>query len=1127
METAPLDLSPSEDRAGFRLQRFEALNWGTFHRHVWKMEPRGYNALLTGDIGSGKSTLVDALTTLLVPAHRIIYNQAAGAARRERDLLSYVRGNYKTEKDETRFAAKSVYLRGNDSHSVILGYFHNEGYGQGVTLAQVFWAKGGDAQPERFYAVADRPMSISREFSGFGREIADLKKKLRRNGVLVFDTFVHYAQEFRRRMDIRGDQALELFYQTVSLKSVGDLTAFIREHMLDEPGVKDRLEEIRNNFYNLNKAHEAVMKAKDQIGRLEPLVADCDRCLEVEESMAALVRCRQALHAYFAAKKAALLEERLSRLTVERDKLVDRLAGDQKDLDLFLRRRTELQRSIVEHGGGRLDALGQEIARLQKERQGQEDRAKQYAALADGLGLGAAGDVDSFHANRGSAEEVRGAAEAEKKKTEADKLEVEIRRSVRKEEADGLTRELNSMKGRDTNVPGDILDLRDRLCEALSLEVADLPFAGELLQVREGHAAWEGALERVLRGFGMSLLVQEEAYGRVAGYVDKTHLGNRLVYFRVREEALRGAGGHADSRQLIHKVEVKPDSPFREWLERELASRFDYVCCETLEEFQRQPKALTRQGQVKSQGRRHEKDDRSRLDDRSRYVLGWSNEGKRRALEERLERLADKEKGDLVALDALERRLGGLESRRDAAGRLLWIREFQEIDWRSTAGRIADLEEEKKRITEGSDVLRDLQASLADAESEAARMEFVVKERHGAKVLVDDKLFQAGAMRAEALSTVERLPAAERDALFPRLEELQPEALGEQKLTVESCDNRQTDMRDWLQARHDAEAKRHLRLRENIRQGMQDYKVVYQMEAREVDVSWEAADEFRAMLRRLAGEDLPRHEERFKKLLNENTINDIVLFQNQLDKEGHDIREKIARINQSLKGIEYNAGTFIELALDRSADAEVQDFQRQLRSCLGRTLGDAEDELYSETKFHQVKVLIDRFNGREGLSEADQKWTRKVTDVRNWFEFLVHERWTETGEIRETYSDASGKSGGQKEKLAYTILASALAYQFGLGWGESRSKCFRFVMIDEAFGKGSDESARYALELFKKLNLQLLVVTPLQKIHVIEDYVRSVHFVHNREGKNSMLRSLGIEEYREERARRLQSSAAT
>ena len=89
------------------------------------------------------------------------------------------------------------------------------------------------------------------------------------------------------------------------------------------------------------------------------------------------------------------------------------------------------------------------------------------------------------------------------------------------------------------------------------------------------------------------------------------------------------------------------------------------------------------------------------------------------------------------------------------------------------------------------------------------------------------------------------------------------------------------------------------------------------------------------------------------------------------------------------------------------------------------------------------------------------------------------------------------------------------AFRFG-------RRSFRFVVIDEAFGRGSDESTRYGLELFKKLNLQLLIVTPLQKIHIIEDYIAGVHFVHNEGGQNSMIRNLTVEEYRAEKQQYLQ-----
>ena len=58
----------SDPPSGFRLARLELYNWGTFDKRVWSFEPGGHDCLLTGDAGSGKSTIVDAITTLLLPA---------------------------------------------------------------------------------------------------------------------------------------------------------------------------------------------------------------------------------------------------------------------------------------------------------------------------------------------------------------------------------------------------------------------------------------------------------------------------------------------------------------------------------------------------------------------------------------------------------------------------------------------------------------------------------------------------------------------------------------------------------------------------------------------------------------------------------------------------------------------------------------------------------------------------------------------------------------------------------------------------------------------------------------------------------------------------------------------------
>ena len=145
-------------------------------------------------------------------------------------------------------------------------------------------------------------------------------------------------------------------------------------------------------------------------------------------------------------------------------------------------------------------------------------------------------------------------------------------------------------------------------------------------------------------------------------------------------------------------------------------------------------------------------------------------------------------------------------------------------------------------------------------------------------------------------------------------------------------------------------------------------------------------------------------------------------------------------------------------------------------------------------------ALLDKILGeRDVIADSDQG-----RSFRAFWDFLMSQARQE-----------EFKSGGQKEKLAYTVLAASLAYQFGLEWGNVHSRSFRFVVIDEAFGRGSDESARYALKLFEQLGLQLLIVTPLQKIHIIEPFVAHVGYVQNPDGRSSTLLNLTIEEYRE------------
>ena len=1115
--TLGLDFVADDTLVGFRLQRLEVYNWGTFDGRVWTLQADGKNALLTGDIGSGKSTLVDAVTTLLVPAHRVAYNKAAGAESKERTLKSYVRGYYKTERNENSAAAKPVALRDHNSYSVILGVFHNAGYDQTVTLAQVFWIRDAQGQPARFYVSAERDLSIASDFADFGSEIAALRKRLRSGGVDVFDSFPPYGAWFRRRFGIDNDQAMELFHQTVSMKSVGNLTEFVRNHMLEPFDVVPRVTALIAHFDDLNRAHEAVLKAKRQIALLTPLVADCDRHRELASATEALRACREALRPYFAGLKLELLDKRIALLDEEWAQRNTRVLALTEQRDAQRAEAAELRQNIAANGGDRLERLAEAIRVKGRARDARKKKAERYAELVRIVGDQPGEDEVAFQVqHKAFAQQLAltGTQEAELQNALTEQT-VELHQG--KQQHDRLSDEIDSLKARRSNIPAEQIRMRAALCQALDLSADEMPFAGELVQVREDEQDWEGAAERLLRNFGLSLLVPDAHYSRVSDWVDRTHLRGRLVYFRVHASARSELPAlHPDS--LVRKLAIKPDSPFYDWLERELAHRFDVACCTTGEQFRRETRAITRAGQVKSPGGRHEKDDRHRIDDRRRYVLGWSNAGKIAALEAEQQQLGVRlgEVGARIA--GLQAEQGALKQQRGVLDKLDEYRDFQELDWRSLATEIARLEEEKRRLESASDRLRQLTAQLSEVEAGLTVTETKLEKKQDERARSEQKQEDARTLRTQIQALLDE-PAASHAAHFTTLDELRSEALGAHHLSVESCDNREREMREWLQARIDAEDKRIKTLGEKIVRRMTEYKEAYRLETAEVDASIEAAFEYRTMLAALAADDLPRFEARFKELLNENTIREVANFQSQLAREREQIRERIARINESLAQIDYNPGRYIRLEALPSPDVEIRDFQNELRACTEGALTGSGDAQYSEAKFLQVRRIIERFRGREGQTDLDRRWTAKVTDVRNGFMFAASERWREDDSEHEHYSDSGGKSGGQKEKLAYTILAASLAYQFGLEWGEVRSRSFRFVVIDEAFGRGSDESAHYGLRLFAQLNLQLLIVTPLQKIHIIEPFVNSVGFVHNEDGRVSRLRNLSIEEYQEEKAR--------
>lgn len=1113
------------ERTGYRLQRLEVFNWGTFDKQAWRLTPGADTALLTGDIGSGKSTLVDALTTLLMPAHKIAYNKAAGADAKERTLRSYVEGHYKSERVESSGTSRPIGLRSDGrTYSVILGVFTNEGYGETVALAQVFQQRESTGQPYRFYVSAGKDLSVGTDFADFGTDLRDLRRRLRNSGADVFDEFPKYSASLRRLLGIASDQALELFHQTVSMKSVGNLNEFVRNHMLEPSDATERIKEIIGHFDDLTKAHDAVKRAREQLEALDPIVTTAAKYEAALADRETVDRQRGAIRLFIADLRSRLLGAEIEALELDGG----RLLAEQDEAKARQQQLTDERESLIEQraraGGDRIGELERlERAAHEEAKARREQRALFEEALAAAQFSPVVGTEDFLVFSRDLPGRRARLADA-KRGVDNDYAEaigvvkdLNRRRSV-------LDDELASLDQRTSNLPTEQFELRARLCADLGLDVTVLPYAGELLDVADDHAQWRGAAERVLRAFALSLLVPHEHYDAVTDWVNSRRLsfrghegrpmGAKLVFERVSARRVPLQRQATEQLVLADCMQVK-EGPFRDYLLDELTKRADHRCATTLEQFRAERKAVTQAGQVRS-GERHEKDDRHRVDDPRRWVLGWANGRKIAALRTELAELTEQVTNAEQERNQLERDREQIQARLDATVRLEAFRSFADLDADEALARAEQAATECARLKAGSSQLEQITQALERTAERAATVEQLISRLTGRLATGEAERRRAERAKQDDDQLIARCPSDELAVIrasYPALSE----RLGDGAPTHSSgCAAAGDLLADDLHKRIERLTRELGGYGQSLAGHMSEVLRRWPALSADLDASVEARGEFLAYHQRVASDDLPRFEAEFKRQLNTNTIRELASFNQWLRRQAEEIDDRVGRINEALGAIPYNPGRYIRLEKQPSNNQDVVAFRTDLRSATDDAIS-GDDDHYSEERFLDVKRMIERFRGREGYADSDKAWTRRVTDVRNWFVFSASERDLSTGEEWEHYSDSDGKSGGQKEKLAYTILAASLAYQFGLEWGAAKSRDFRFAVIDEAFGRGSDVSTRYALELFAKLGLQLLIVTPLQKVHVIEPYVRAIGYVDNPTGTFSRLQTMTIEQYRAER----------
>jgi uncharacterized protein YPO0396 len=534
---APLFLSdlPMPREEQFRMRRLQVFNWGTFSGlHEVPIAERGF--LFVGRSGSGKSTLLDAMSALLVPPALVDFNAAAREAERsgrDRSLVSYVRGAWADQHDEDSGEVATQYLRRGPVWSALALEYSNA-LGRCVTLVRLLWIRGNSstaADVQKHFIIAERPFDLAGELEGFDLDLRRLKQRVA--DVHHHDSFNAYAERFRRLLGIGNDTALRLLHKTQSAKNLGDLNHFLRDFMLERPETFAVADRLVAEFAELDEAHKAVVTAREQIETLQPARAAHERLMEVRRERSELDELLAGMDGYRERQRLRLLDARLTEL----DTLDRGLEGEEgrrlQSLEQHQRDLGDLQARHREQGGDRIEQLERDRDSVSRDR----ETCLRHRGVADAacrqLDWQLAGMPQGFAEQLARARSLLDAGQDAAAAADQRMLELGMRKKQAESAFTHARAEITVLEAHPSNIPAHLQALRSRLCAAVGLAETALPFAGELIQVRADEQAWSGAIERLLHGFALSLLVDERHYAKVAAWVDATHLGGKLVYHRI------------------------------------------------------------------------------------------------------------------------------------------------------------------------------------------------------------------------------------------------------------------------------------------------------------------------------------------------------------------------------------------------------------------------------------------------------------------------------------------------------------------------------------------------------------------------------------------------------------------
>ncbi|MFD8563143.1 ATP-binding protein [Streptosporangium canum] len=1081
----------------FRLTRLQVVNWGTFCGYKdLRIDERG--VLFTGPSGSGKSSLLDAHSMALLPTHDQRFNASAdlsakGAKQSTRHAADYVRGAW-SENDDEHGHSQVRYLRGGKPTWSAIGVTYDNGRGAVTTGVVVKWfpGTGNDrASLNTLHLLHEGhfELTVLDRWAHQQRHPFDTKwlKAAYPAPATLYPPSEEYTRSLARRVGLGASKtAISLLGKAKAMKNVGDLNLFIRDNMLEEPQTFAAANTMIDLFTPLDEAYQTTRRAHAQEEALRPVSAHWPiYCQAKQKSNLAASLQGEPMEHYLRGVHLHLLTEEITRLETGIAQLTERLAEQRLQEAEAEAAYTSLNDQLRREGKPLTD-LQEDLRRTTAQLDDRKNTYRIFGGHVTCLGLAVPEDQEGF-----AAVQERLPALLQSLRALQEELRPQRREAAQAAgEAIGRHRdrcaELAALHRTGSLIPLPSIDRRRSIARGAQVPVDELAYAAELIDIAEGQERWRPTAEKVLRTFGLRLLVPARHTEAVSRFIDEHDMRGIVDYSIVT--AVSTHQPQPEPHTLAAKLTVDTGHRSGAWLAGQLTRQFAHVCVETAQDLERHPIAVTVHGTVKARGNHYRKDDRPELISPSSYILGANTAAKIAALAAEVADLTTAKDHAEAEADRLDHNWQGIETSIAAATQLTAYTSWTKLDHQASARAAEALRERITGITTHNVNLRLLQKQRTAAET-------TWKQLIGACSQTTTALTQAHERQARLKDDYGRQllkPHQVDDAARTYLDQVYS-GLGTPG-SVDRMDELHRDFGKELERRkHDADTDQRLSattIKTAIELFLRQWPDAAPDDSGDVD---RCGADFAALHEQIANRRLPEAMSRFQTMISEDMVPSISVLYRTIETSITDIRRRVDMVNAGLRRVEFNPATHLQIAYTAKQFDAAKQFRRIVDDLHRNAAATRRGRTDPLGQFRRVRELMTRFTAKDPES---RRWRETVLDVRLSCTFYGREEQADHGTVH-TYRNTAAGSGGEQEKLVAFCLAAALSYNLADDECGGRPR-FAPLMLDEAFSKSDETYAAQALAAFEEFGFQLLIAAPIRMSGVVEPFIGQAVLVEKR-----------------------------